>query len=63
MSEKSSKESQYSFAPPSVRPSGGGGCDNGCTIDLHSRGILQVIHTRDCLFTWSDSLYSIGQGS
>ena len=35
----------------------------GCADDLHSRGILQVIHTRDCLVTWSVSLYSIRLGS
>ena len=33
------------------------------TDDLHSGGILQVLHTRDCLVTWSVGLYSIGQGS
>ena len=27
--------------------------------DLHSGGILQVIHTRDCPVRWSASLYSI----
>ena len=31
--------------------------------ELHSGRILQVIYTRDCLITWSDSLYSIGLGS
>ena len=35
----------------------------GCADDLHSRGILQVIHMRDCPVTWSASLYSIGLGS
>ena len=30
--------------------------------DLYSGGILQVIHTRDCI-TWSASLYTIGPGS
>ena len=31
--------------------------------DLHTGGILQVIHSRDCQITWSASLYRIGQGS
>ena len=31
--------------------------------DLHTGGILQVIHTRDCLVTLSTSFHSIGQGS
>ena len=31
--------------------------------DLHTRGILQVIHTRDCPVTWSTSVHCIGQGS
>ena len=35
----------------------------GCANDLHSGGILQVIHTRDCPVTWSVSIYSIGLGS
>ena len=35
----------------------------GCADDLHSRGILHVIHTKDCPVTWSVSLYSIGPGS
>ena len=35
----------------------------GCANDLHSRGILQVIHTRDFSITWSTSLYCIGLGS
>ena len=34
-----------------------------CADDLHTRGILQVIHTRDRLVTWSDSLYRIRSGS
>ena len=35
----------------------------GYEDDLHSGGILQVIHTRDCPVTWSSSLYSIIEGS
>ena len=35
----------------------------GGTDDLHAGGILQVVYTRDCLVTWSASLYSIGPGS
>ena len=31
--------------------------------DLHVRGILQVVYTRDCPVTWSASLYSIRPGS
>ena len=31
--------------------------------DLHSGGILQVVHTGDCPVTWSTSIYSIGSGS
>ena len=31
--------------------------------DLHARGILQVVYTRDCPVTWSASLYGIGPGS
>ena len=31
--------------------------------DLHTRGILQVIHARYCPVTWSTSVHSIGQGS
>ena len=31
--------------------------------DLHTRGILQVIHTRDCPVTWSVSIHSIKYGS
>ena len=31
--------------------------------DLHTRGILQVIHTTDCSVTWSTNVHSIGQGS
>ena len=31
--------------------------------DLHTGGILQVIHARDCPVTWSTSVHSIGQGS
>ena len=34
-----------------------------CADDLHSGGILQVIHTRDCLVTWSVTLYGIELGS
>ena len=33
------------------------------TDDLHTRGIPQVIHTRDCSVTWSTSVHSIEQGS
>ena len=32
---------------------------SSCTDDLHSREILQIIHTRDYLIAWSASLYSI----
>ena len=35
----------------------------GRANDLHSGGILQVIHKGDCLVTWSANLYSIGPGS
>ena len=31
--------------------------------DLHTGGILQVIHAGDCPVTWSTSVHSIGQGS
>ena len=31
--------------------------------DLHTGGILQVIHSRDYPVTWSANLYRIGQGS
>ena len=31
--------------------------------DLHTGGILQVIHTKDCPVTWSTSVHSIRQGS
>ena len=31
--------------------------------DLHTGGILQVIHTRDCPVTRSTSVHNIGQGS
>ena len=34
-----------------------------CTNDLHSEGILQIIHTSDYLVAWSASLYSIGPRS
>ena len=36
---------------------------SGCVDDFHTRGILQVIHTRDHLVTWSASLYRIRSGS
>ena len=39
------------------------GTFSGCADDLHTGGILQVVHTRDCTVTWSASLYSIGSGS
>ena len=35
----------------------------GGADELHSGRILQVVYTRDCLITWSASLYSIGLGS
>ena len=35
----------------------------GCVDDLHSGGIIHVIHTRDCPVTWSANIYSIGLGS
>ena len=31
--------------------------------NFHSRGILQVIHKRDCPIAWNASLYSIEPGS
>ena len=31
--------------------------------DLHTRGILQAVYTRDSPATWSASLYCIGQRS
>ena len=31
--------------------------------DLHTRGILQAVYTRDSLATWSSSLYCVGQRS
>ena len=31
--------------------------------NLHTGGILQVIHMRDNFFTWSTSVHNIGQGS
>ena len=31
--------------------------------DLHTGGILQVVHIRDCLVTWSTRVHSIGHGS
>ena len=36
---------------------------SGCADDLHTRGILQVIHTRDRSVTWIVSLYRIIPGS
>ena len=35
----------------------------GYADDLHTRGILQVIHMRDRPVTWSAILYRIKQGS
>ena len=35
----------------------------GCVDDLHTRGIVQVVHTRDRPMAWSASLYCIGSGS
>ena len=35
----------------------------GCADELHTRGILQVIHTRDRPVTWRSSLYRIRPGS
>ena len=35
----------------------------GSANDLHTGGILQVIHARNCPVTWSTSAHSIGQGS
>ena len=35
----------------------------GHVDDLHIRGILQVIHSRDCTVTWSANLYHIIPGS
>ena len=31
--------------------------------DLHTRGILPVVYSRDCLATWGASVHSIEQGS
>ena len=31
--------------------------------DLHTRGILPVVHKKDCPVTWSASVHSIGQRS
>ena len=31
--------------------------------NLHTGGILPVVHSRDCLATWSTSVHSIEQGS
>ena len=39
------------------------GTFSGCADDLHTGGILQVIHTRDRPITWSVSLYRIRPGS
>ena len=39
------------------------GTFSGYANDLHTRGILQVIHTRERLITWSASLYCIKPGS
>ena len=36
---------------------------SGCADDLHTGGILQVVHMRDRPFIWSASLYHIGPGS
>ena len=35
----------------------------GCADNLHTRGILQVVHTRDCTVAWSANLHSIGSKS
>ena len=35
------------------------GTFSGCVDDLHTGGILHVIHTRDSPVTWSASLYHI----
>ena len=35
---------------------------SGCADDLHTGGIIKVIHTRDRLDTWSVSLYRIIPG-
>ena len=39
------------------------GTFSGCVDDLHTGGILQDIYMRDCLVTWSASLYRIRPGS
>ena len=39
------------------------GTFSGCADDLHTGGILQVVHTRDYTVTWSANLHSIGLGS
>ena len=36
---------------------------SSCADDLHTRGILQIIHMRDRLVTWIASLYRIRTGS
>ena len=39
------------------------GTFSSCVEEIHTRGILQVIHMRDRPVTWSDSLYRIRLGS
>ena len=34
-----------------------------CADDLHTRGILQVVHMRDHSVAWNANLYCIGSGS
>ena len=29
--------------------------------NFHTRGILPVVHPRDCSATWSDNIHSVGQ--
>ena len=36
---------------------------SGHAVDLHSRGILQVVYKGDSTVAWSSSLHSIGSGS
>ena len=36
---------------------------SSCADDLYSGGILQTIHARDFLVTWSASMHSIGPRS
>ena len=39
------------------------GTFSGRADDLHTKGILQVVYTRDSMISWSASLHSIGSRS